>query len=487
MSIVMTIEEREARLDEIKQRLEEIDREYQGGILPAELRTEWNSLVDERKEQIESLKEQRARRTALHALNGDEDNSERGADFHTGRSGVARGGDIWDLSTIRVRMDSPEEASRELRDRALRAVEQVHYPHERADEAHIRQHLRHLLDTAETQHGDLARHLLTTGSPMYQRAFAKAVSNRPVKADEQMALARALSLTGASGGFAVPFTLDPTVIPTSNLSVNPYRRISRVEAGVTDDWKGVSSAGVTAAYAAEATEASDNAPTLAQPAVSSEKAFAFVPFSIEIGMDWNSLQAEMARLFQDAKDDLEATKFTAGSGTNEPFGVVTGATTLVTSAGTAAFAVADVYAMESALGPRFRPRAEWIGNRFYYNKVRQFDTSGGANLWMPLPAPLREGLANDVPRGGNTGAQLIGYPANESSAMSSSLATGQKGLILGDFSYFLIYDRIGMTVELIPHLFGVSQRPTGQRGLYAYWRNGAKVLDANAFRTLNLL
>jgi predicted phage gp36 major capsid-like protein len=27
-------------------------------------------------------------------------------------------------------------------------------------------------------------------------------------------------------------------------------------------------------------------------------------------------------------------------------------------------------------------------------------------------------------------------------------------------------------------------RVTGQRGIYAFWRNGAKVLDANAFRTL---
>jgi HK97 family phage major capsid protein len=55
-------------------------------------------------------------------------------------------------------------------------------------------------------------------------------------------------------------------------------------------------------------------------------------------------------------------------------------------------------------------------------------------------------------------------------------------MIYGDFSRYLIVDRVGLTVETIPHLFGASQRPTGQRGLYAYWRNGAKVLDANAFR-----
>jgi HK97 family phage major capsid protein len=59
-----------------------------------------------------------------------------------------------------------------------------------------------------------------------------------------------------------------------------------------------------------------------------------------------------------------------------------------------------------------------------------------------------------------------------------------KHVVFGDFSRYLIVDRVGLTVDFIPHLFGASQRPTGQRGLYCYWRNGAKVLDANAFRAL---
>jgi HK97 family phage major capsid protein len=59
-------------------------------------------------------------------------------------------------------------------------------------------------------------------------------------------------------------------------------------------------------------------------------------------------------------------------------------------------------------------------------------------------------------------------------------------MIVGDFSGgYLIVDRIGMEIELIPHLFGATNRyPTGQRGLWALWRNSAKVLDANRFRFL---
>jgi HK97 family phage major capsid protein len=55
---------------------------------------------------------------------------------------------------------------------------------------------------------------------------------------------------------------------------------------------------------------------------------------------------------------------------------------------------------------------------------------------------------------------------------------------MGDFRYFVIVDRIGMDIEVVNHLMGSNQRPTGQRGIYAMWRNTSKVLDANAFRVL---
>jgi hypothetical protein len=40
-----------------------------------------------------------------------------------------------------------------------------------------------------------------------------------------------------------------------------------------------------------------------------------------------------------------------------------------------------------------------------------------------------------------------------------------------------------MNIQSIPFLFGASQGnlPTGQQGLYAWWRNTSKVLYANAF------
>jgi HK97 family phage major capsid protein len=79
---------------------------------------------------------------------------------------------------------------------------------------------------------------------------------------------------------------------------------------------------------------------------------------------------------------------------------------------------------------------------------------------------------------------LLGKAFYEASEMPDVTTSGVKFLIVGDFSRYVIADRIGLTVDLIPHLMGANRRPTGERGIYGYWRNGAKVVDANAFRAL---
>ena len=92
----------------------------------------------------------------------------------------------------------------------------------------------------------------------------------------------------------------------------------------TRDWRGASSDSATAAYVPEATEATEASPGLGQPTIFAQQARAFVPFSIELGQDWHGLQNELVNLITDARSVLDATKFLTGSGTNEPFGVLTG-------------------------------------------------------------------------------------------------------------------------------------------------------------------
>jgi HK97 family phage major capsid protein len=477
----VTVEGLEKRLEEIRDRLTQLQADSEGRRFTEAEKDEWNTLVSERGDVEEHADELRARVDLVEDLSRSEGARERGAHFHTPRQ---RAADDFDLTTVRSSITDPDSATRELTDRAKRVLERAEFPPLKGPDGKVLQreeaqtHIESLMRSPYVEPGALAKHMLVTGSPTYQRAFSKAIQHIPTSPDE----ARALSLAVAGGGYAVPYTLDPTIIPTSNLSVNPFRAISRVEQITGDEWRGVSSAGVTAAYAAEATESSDNAPTLAQPVISTEKAQAFVPFSIEIGMDWPGLQAEMGGLLQDAKDDLEATAFATGSGTNEPQGILTGATTVVTASGTASFAAADLYALENALGPRFRSRATFLTNRAQINRVRQFATAAGP---VALTDNLQAGtLSPEGARNARLPVDVLGYPTYELSSMASVLTTGSLIAILGDFRYYVIVDRIGMTIELLPHLLGANRRPTGQRGLYAYWRNSAGVVSPNAFRVL---
>lgn len=504
----MTIEQLKARLAEIRSRLATIDTEAGDAELSEALQTEHDALVTEERSvasKITSIEERRAAQRARVESAADagrtEDGSEPGADEQRNQGDPAPAGgngrrgrgtppaeDLYDLAAVRRRALSSESEDRArgiFRDAALRAVDaEAEFFHPGADTDKAKSDIEALLRREARIGGglrsEIAERIIATGSELYQRSFVKSLAGSPVTPEEQRALA---TFTGANGGFAVPYQLDPTLIHTSNMIVNPYRAISRVETIVTNEWRGVTSGAVDANYAAEGAEVADGTPTMTQPTANPERCHAFVPFSIEIDQDWPSALSEMAALIQDGKDLVEANKFTfgAGHGSNEPEGLVTAliaASKTVAAAGTAAYAVADLYKIEEAVPARYRPMAQWMANRFIFNKTRQFDTAGGANLWISLA----EGIPNV--RGGNTNATLIGYPANENGAMDAALTSASEIAVLGDFRHFLIVDRAGMDVEVVPHLFGANRRPTGQRGLYAIWRNTSKVLVPDAFRAL---
>jgi len=333
--------------------------------------------------------------------------------------------------------------------------------------------------------GEVARHIVATGNPEYRAAFTKALagSSDTWTASEAQAVqsVRAASLTNANGGFAVPFTLDPTIIDSGTHSVNPFRQVSRVVQITTDSWNGVSSAGITAAWTAEAAEVGDNAPTLAQPSITVHKGSAFVPFSIEIGQDWASMESDIRNMITRAKDDLEGAAFATGSGSGQPTGVITaldGSASEIAPATAETFAIADVYALEQALQARYRSNGSFIANKVWYNKIRQFDTAGGAGLWERIGAAMP--------------MQLLGYNAYESSDMDGVLpnpaaSADNFGLLFGDFSNYVIVDRVGLSVELVPHLFATANnRPSGQRGFYANWRTGADSVNDAGIKVLSI-
>jgi HK97 family phage major capsid protein len=482
----MTVEELEARQTEIRGRIEELNTEYAGQAFPEDARSEWESLNEERDSNEELIDELEARRQRIVELADNPENRDEPKQFHTRRPDVTRGEDIWDLSTIRSMASNPLQAKDEMRDRSMRAIEQFKFPilqnkqYRKVSREDCQERMEYVMQsTQEETPGEVARHILMTGSPIYRRAFFKKAVGQELMAEEQ----RALSLGALTGGQAVPVTLDPTVLPTSNSVVNPARALGRVVTiSGSNTWNGVTSGAITATRVAEVTAGTDNAPTMAAPTATVTKAHATVPYSIEVGGDWGSLETEMGKLLADAKDDDEGTQFVTGAGTTVfPQGFVTGTTATVAAATGLTITAANLYALEAALPPRFRGNEQFVAQRGIYNVVRGIDTGGGAALWLYLA----EGLNTQAPTPGNTGALLLGRGAWEASQMQATVVNATKIMIVGDFSYFLIVDRLGLTVEFIPHMFDATTGfPTGQRSLYAYWRNTSKVLSAAAFVAL---
>lgn len=379
--------------------------------------------------------------------------------------------------------DVSRMSAREARDVALKTLERK--GDEIALNAESAAKVERLIrsNKADLRGDVVAKRLILTENDDYRSAWVKAVTETtPVFSPEE---ARALSEfraasigTDTAGGFGVPVLIDPTIILTSQGSLNPFRRISRVVSITTDEWKGVSSAGVSWSYDAEASAVSDDAPTLAQPNVVAHMARGFIPYSIEVGGDYPGFAAEMSLLLSEGYDDLQASAFATGSGSGQPFGIITAldanTNVEVTPTTDGAFGAVDINKVWGALPDRYKANATFVMNHDVGNEVSSFSTSGMGSFYT---VDLSQGNA----------PQLKGRPVEFASYFPDF--TGTTGasniLVVGDFRNYVIVERLGMSVELVPHLFDVTNnRPTGQRGWFAYARHGADSVNDLGFRLL---
>lgn len=443
------------------------------------LNTELTTL-EARKADIEAREAVVARAQSMTAVSGD------GAATAEARRSVNVNvkKDPFDLNELRY--GAPVS---EIRGRAKAAIESVAYLDDDAKQEATRK-----VELVDDIRGALPGLILRTGNPAYTSAFQKGLAGAQALWTDEERLAvqmaqefrTAMSLSDSAGGYAVPFQLDPTIILTNNGAINPIRGLARQVSIVTDTWNGVSSAGVTASFDQELAEVSDDSPTFAQPSVTTREARAFVQASIAITQDFANLAGELTAAFADAKDRLESSKFWSGaSASYEPIGIETalnGGSSEVASTTGEVFAVADIYKTINALPARWRKgtKVAWTAELSTINAMRQFATANNYHAFL-----------TDL--GGGNPPQLLGYPLHEWSDMDaySSVDTAATAvnhlLLIGDWNQYLIADRVGMSVEFVPHVFNTNANlPMAVRGWFAYWRVGADSLVDAAFRLLTV-
>jgi HK97 family phage major capsid protein len=197
-------------------------------------------------------------------------------------------------------------------------------------------------------------------------------------------------------------------------------------------------------------------------------------------MDWPGSAERMSDRLGWGYNGLLADKLPLGTGADTPIGILPrrasqtspDVSTEVAAAGV--IAPADIYNRWARLPQRHRGKSStaFMSSTRTQNAVRQLGT---------LDPNFTVNLGEfDI-------GQLFGrrYPMNDYFADHASGTGTQNWLVAGNWQGFLVAQRAGMNIEFVPMLFDVTNnRPTGQRGWFAWARVGSDVVDPTAFQLL---
>lgn len=333
---------------------------------------------------------------------------------------------------------------------------------------------------------DIAELVAQTGSEEYREAFeAVLASPHSVAAlgelqarGAELEKRAAIQTAGVSGALHVPYQLDPTLILNNAGVVDPMRAISRnVQISGTDKWAAPTSAGITAALVGESVAFTDNSPTYTSTVIQTYKAGAHAFGSWEAMADSGAAD-DLGMMFADAKVRFEAGYFATGTGSSQPQGVVVFASNATSifagtsgAANSADLTAADIYSIQANLSPRWRGESSWVSSLNVAHTIRQLGTSTNFHAF-----------SLDITQAGPP--QLLGRPYYENSSMDTVVASGSTdfALLLGDFSQFVIVDRVGMTIQYNPAVTSGSKFLTGESSWTCWWRFGSGGLVQDAFR-----
>lgn len=498
-----TLEEIVNLQGQVKERKQDLDTEF--GVKPFtdEARTEWASLLEVETQAAARVTEISARRAAL----ADQAKDPRRVDPpFAGRTIATKARhvpeDVFALEQYRSLSSSEPELLQAYRDGAMFAVEKAIYPHPESKASVEQEHIQKLLDIADqpsahNPNRELARRILATGSPTYLRAFTKYIQGRPLNPDEMRAVAPLTVQTDATGGYAVPFYFDPTLLHVGAwTSVNPYRQACTVKTIVgTDTYNGATIAAFTVSRAAEAAAASEGSGAVGQISAIVGKVHAFGGISLELLQDRPDITTELASIIAEAKDTEEESSFSTGVGDAlgagfNPIGMfcakgTSGQYTGIETAGNNVLAAGDADLIEAGLPIRHRANAAWFMSRAQIRNWQALETTAGRLFGGQYYQSVGDPANN---RAGNTGLRLLSYPIWEVPSAPSGTTSDAVISVLVNPSSFYVIERAGMTVEVIPHIFDGANpsMPLGRRGIYAWWRNTAKPADTNAGRRLTV-
>lgn len=283
--------------------------------------------------------------------------------------------------------------------------------------------------------------------------------------------------SGSVGGYAVPEGFWAKVTETRKF----YAMVSELAETITTNtgaalpWPTNNDTGNTGRLLAENNQVTETALTFGQATLdaytfSSDLVLVSLQLAQDAGID---LPSFVARKAGERLGRVENTYFTTGSGSSQPQGFITGATTGKTTAGATAITYNEIVDLVHSVDVAYRANATFVMHDLilaYVRKIR--DDSGGSGLGRPIWEPsVQVGVPDS----------LLGFPVKVNNFMASTVATTNKTIAFGDFRAALAVRRVNGG-----QLMTLRERYADylQIGYFAFERADSVVQDSSAVKLL---
>jgi len=160
--------------------------------------------------------------------------------------------------------------------------------------------------------------------------------------------------------------------------------------------------------------------------------------------------------------------FTTGTGTNQPRGIVTAASSgkVGATGQTGSVLYEDLVDLEHAVDPAYRQmgNCRWMMNDDSIKIVRKLKDDYGRPLWLP---------SYDAGVRGGQPQELAGYPITTNQNVAT-MAANAKSILFGDFKHYTIRDVMAFTLF---RFTDSAYAKKGQVGFLAWMRSGGNFTD----------
>ena len=276
----------------------------------------------------------------------------------------------------------------------------------------------------------------------------------------------------SEGGFLVPDEFEETLVAALG-----HENIVREHAHVFTTSSGahkipVVTAKGTASWVDEEGSIPDGDDTFGQQQIGAHKVGTIIKVSEELLSDSAfKLEEYFTSEFARRIGNKEEEAFFNGNGVGKPLGILAdngGAEVGVTAASATTITADEIIDLFYSLDVPYRKNAIWVLNDATVRAIRKLKDNSGQYLWQPA---LHEGTFETL-----LGKRIYTSP------FVPEMGAGKKAVIFGDFSFYWIGDRQGITFKRLNERYA----DTAQVGFLATKRLDAKLILPEAIKVLKM-